>query len=456
MVFPLPVVYNTELMEVITRYPPSPTGEIHIGNMRTMLFNYLWAKKHKGQVVLRFEDTDSERSDMKYEQVAIQAFQTLGIEPDRGPFRQSERKDLYRTRLQELINQDLAYEGEESSDGSGQAVIRFRNPNKEVSFIDLVRGEITIDTTDFGDFIIARSLNDPLYHFTVVVDDLAMGVTHILRGEDHITSTPRQLVLIEALGGQAPTYAHLPLIVGDDKKKLSKRHGAVTVGGFMDQGYLPSALVNYLAFLGWNPGDDREIFSLEELIEEFSLDKVNKSPATFSYDKLDDINRQHLLMQEADYVAEQIVSFLPPDVREQFVSHPTKAEKIMQMVILERMSKFGDVTNMALSGEFACFFTRPSINSELVSFKDESMSQGQAWVAEVISRISHLDGSAWERDTIKNVLWEWLGEVGRGSVLHPMRTVLSGRASSPDPFTIAEILGKEETLERLQAFVNQV
>lgn len=443
-------------MTVITRYPPSPTGEIHIGNMRTMLFNYLWAKKNNGQVVLRFEDTDRERSDAKFEPIAIEAFKTLGIEPDLGPFRQSERTDIYRAKLQELLVKDLAYEGEESSDGSGNKVIRFRNPNKVITFTDHVRGEISIDTTDFGDFVIARSINDPIYHFTVVVDDMEMGVTHILRGEDHITSTPRQILLIEALGGTRPEYAHLPLIVGEDKKKLSKRHGAVTVGGFVAQGYIPSAIVNYLAFLGWNPGDEREIFSLEELIDEFSLEKINKSPATFNYSKLDDINRQHIAGLDADYVATQVVTFLPQDVRDQFEQDPVRAEKITALVVMERMCKFGDVTAMADRGEFEMFISRPVIDWDLVRFKDEPLEKGQELVRKVLEKLEGIEESVWEKDHIKEVLWDWTSEVGRGSVLHPMRTVLSGEKQSPDPFTIAEIIGKEETIARLQAFVDGV
>lgn len=442
------------MTKVITRYPPSPTGEIHIGNMRTMLFNYLWAKKHDGQVVLRFEDTDRERSDAKYEPIALAAFDTLGITPDLGPFRQSERTDVYRERLQDLIDRDMAYEGEESSDGSGNKVIRFRNPNKEITFQDHVLGDITIDTTDFGDFVIARSINDPIYHFTVVVDDIDMGITHILRGADHITSTPRQILLIEALGGVVPEYAHLPLINGDDKKKLSKRHGAVTVGGFVAQGYLPAAIVNYLAFLGWNPGDEREIFSLEELVSEFSLERIGKSPATFNYDKLDDINRHYLLQLDADFVYQEILAFLPVDTKNQFESDSVKAAKIMELIILERIKKFGDVTAMADAGEFEYFYTRPDLDTDLIQFKDDSLEKAKEMIGLVIEKLEQVDDADWAKDTIKDTLWDWTSEVGRGSVLHPMRTILSGSKQSPDPFTLAYVLGKNETIERLNT-INQ-
>lgn len=440
-------------MTVITRYPPAPSGEIHIGNLRTMLFNYLLAAQNGGRVVLRFEDTNEEKSDVKYEQIAIDTLNELGLQYDVGPFRQSDRLDIYQKYLQQMLDKDLAYYAEESNDGSGQ-VIRFRNPNQEITFTDIVRGDITIDTTSFEDFIIARSFDSPLYHFTVVVDDMEMGITHILRGEDHITSTPRQILLIEALGGERPQYAHLPLIVGEDKKKLGKRHGATGWSAFREQGYLPSAFVNHLAFLGWNPGDDREIFTLDELVQEFDINKVGKNPAVYDYTKLDNINRQHLLQLDADYMAEQIVSFLPADVRQQFSDNPTMGEKIMQMVILERINKFGDVTAMADQGEFNMFFVRPKIDADLVQFKDDGLERGRELVSVVIEKLQNIDESNWNKDTLKEALWNWTGEVGRGSVLHPMRTVLSGEQQSPDPFTIAEIIGKSETIERLQTFTD--
>lgn len=220
---------NTENKEkIIVRYPPSPTGNLHIGNTRSLLFNYLHAKKNDGEIVMRFEDTDRERSKREFEDVALKTFAELGMGYDRGPFRQSDRTEFYIDAIETLMKNGDAFEGEESQDGSGDKVIRFKNPNKKVTFADTVRGEITIDTTDFGDFVIARSKTNPLYHLTVVVDDIDMGITDVIRGEDHITSTPRQILLIEALGGLVPRYAHLPLIVGDDKKKLGKRHGATT------------------------------------------------------------------------------------------------------------------------------------------------------------------------------------------------------------------------------------
>jgi glutamyl/glutaminyl-tRNA synthetase len=284
--------------KVIVRYPPSPTGIAHIGNIRSFLFSHLVKERENqdgrvGEAVLRFEDTDRERSKKEYEEYILESLGDLGITHERGPFRQSDRTEFYVDAIETLLRNEQAFEGEESEDGSGDRVIRFKNPNKKITFTDRIRGEITIDTTEFGDFVIARSKKNPLYHLTVVVDDIDMAVTDVIRGEDHITSTPRQILLIEALGGIIPRYAHLPLIIGEDKKKLGKRHGAVTWQEFKQMGYLPEGVVNYLALLGWHPkgGSEQEIFSMQELTENFRIEDVSKSPAKFDYKKLDDINR---------------------------------------------------------------------------------------------------------------------------------------------------------------------
>ncbi|MFW0870987.1 MAG: glutamate--tRNA ligase [Patescibacteria group bacterium] len=442
------------MTEVITRFPPSPTGEIHIGNIRTILFNYLYAKQKGGKCILRFEDTDKERSSREHEKYVLDALHILGITYDEGPYRQSERTAIYSQKIQELVDADLAYEAESSSDDESKKVIRFRNPNTKISFNDAIRGEITIDTTDFGDFVIARNIDDPLYHLSVVVDDIEMGVTDVIRGEDHITSTPRQILLINALKAKCPRYAHLPLIIGDDKKKLSKRHGAVTVGGFLAQGYLPQAIVNYLSLLGWNPGDNREIFSIDELIAEFDLKRVQKNPAMFDYHKLDDINRQYLLKQDAEYVAQEIYNFLPKDTRALFESDSTKSELIMELVILERINKFGDVTKMADRGEFDYYFNAPAVDIELIRYKEDTAIELQAYIQEIINILEQV--KLWSKDAIKDALWEYASGVGRGHILHPLRTILSGKKESPDPFTIATILGKEETLNRLRQALNTV
>ena len=255
---------------VITRIPPSPTGHLHIGTARTALFNYLFAKHHGGTMVFRSEDTDKARSTKEFEQEIIDGLHWLGLSWDNDTIvRQSERAPLYREYLEKMIAAGTAYLSEEeakNTPGQMVTVVRLKNPNKVITFNDLVRGDITFDTTELGDLVIARNIDDALYHFTVVVDDFEMGVTHVLRGEDHISNTPRQILIQEAIGAPRPMYAHLPLILATDRSKMSKRHGAVSLNHYQKEGFTKEAILNYLALLGWNPGTEQEVFTLDELV----------------------------------------------------------------------------------------------------------------------------------------------------------------------------------------------
>lgn len=446
---------NTEFnKEIIVRFPPSPTGRLHIGNIRSLLFNYLYAKKNNGTIVMRFEDTDRERSKEEFEEFALETLDELGIDFDKGPFKQSKRNEFYIDAIETLLEKGVAFEGEESKDGSGDKVIRIKNPNKKIKFTDAIRGEIEIDTTDFGDFVIARSKTNPLYHLTVVVDDIDMGITDVIRGEDHITSTPRQIILIEALGGIIPKYAHLPLIVGDDKKKLGKRHGAVTWNEFKKDGYLAEGVINYLALLGWNPGDDREFFTKEDLIKEFSLEKINNSPAVFDYKKLDSINRMHMLKLNEEEYRSRVFDFLPEELKEKFSGEIEKTEKIISMIIKERIDKFSDIQEMHKIGEFNYFFEKPKIEKEKLIFKDSTFEKTSEILTKIKNKLDEVEENNFTAENLKEKLWDWTGEIGRGYALHPMRFGLSGLQRSPDPFTISEILGKDETLERLEDLIS--
>lgn len=272
---------------VVVRIAPSPTGKFHLGSARTALFNFLFARQHGGKFILRIEDTDRDRSKKEFETDIIENLKWLKLDYD-GFYRQSERGELYKKYLKKLIDDGHAYIDEEN-------VIRFKNPNKKVKFSDLIRGEIEFDTTELLDFVIAKSLDEPLYHLAVTVDDHEMGVTHVIRGEDHISNTPRQILIQEAVGAQRPIYAHLPLILAPDRSKLSKRkHGeSVSLDYYREKGISAAAIINYLALLGWNPGTEQEIFTLEELIRVFDLAKVNKAGAMFDEKKLAWVNRKH-------------------------------------------------------------------------------------------------------------------------------------------------------------------
>ncbi len=441
---------------IIVRYPPSPTGDLHIGNIRTLLFNYLYAKHNSGEIYMRFEDTDKERSSVEYENVALEALEALGLSFDHGPYRQSERGELYTEAISRLIKQDNAYVGEESKDGSGDKIIRFKNPNKKITFTDKIRGEITIDTTDFGDFVIARSLNSPLYHLTVVVDDIEMGITDIIRGEDHITSTPRQILLIDALGGTVPNYAHLPLIIGSDKKKLSKRHGAITYQAFRDSGYLPEAIINYLALLGWSDGDDREFYTLEELVMAFSLAKVHKSPAMFSYQKLDSINRHYVLKLTNDTFEKEVYSRLPKEIVSNILTKNKNIQSIiLHTIIKERINKWGDLQDIS-DNELVWILNIDNINIEKIVWKKSTKEETKKHLISIQEILKLIPESVWsegDKDNIKEAIWEYVESNGRGDVLWPMRYGLTGSEKSTDPFTVAIILGKKEVLSRLNSII---
>ena len=259
--------------KVITRFAPSPTGKFHVGGIRSALYNYLYARKHNGKFILRCEDTDPARSKKEYEDYFINVFKWLGLEYDEF-FRQSERTEIYKKYLHKLLEEDKIYISKEEIKEEGQRseVIRFRNPNKIVTFHDEVLGDLSFNTTELGDFIIARNIESPLYHFTVVVDDFEMNITHIIRGQEHVSNTPRQILIQEAIGAPRPIYAHGSVILNEERAKLSKRDPLVRPSlEYKDEGYLPEGLLNFMAFLGWNPGGEKEIYTLKKLINAFSL-----------------------------------------------------------------------------------------------------------------------------------------------------------------------------------------
>lgn len=387
--------------KIITRFPPSPTGPLHIGNVRTALFNYLFAKKNGGQFIVRVEDTDKARSKKEYEEGMLEALKWLGLSRDGELWHQSERTDIYKKYLRQLVDLGKAYVSQET-EGENKEVIRFKNPNVKVVFEDLIRGTVEFDTTELGDFIIAKNFEEPLYHLAVVIDDFEALVSHVIRGEDHISNTPRQILLGEAIGATRPIYAHLPLILAQDRSKLSKRkHGeSVSLQYYRDKGYLPQAIVNYLALLGWNPGTDQEVFTIEELIEQFDLQKINKAGAAFDEKKLDWINKEH-------------IKLLPEDERRKLIFEKIKDESYM-------------------TGE-------PDLDIEKISWKTVSKEETARLLQGAVNLIEG-DGD----------LMAYAEKEGKGNVLWPVRYSLTGADASPDPFIMMEVLGKEKSLKRLE------
>jgi glutamyl-tRNA synthetase len=435
--------------EVITRFAPSPTGFLHIGGVRTALFAYLFAKQNKGKYILRIEDTDTARNRKEWMDGIVDDMAWLGLNYDEFAI-VSDRVEIHKKSLQKLIENGFAYVSKEVplEEGQRDEVIRFRNPNKKIKFNDLIRGEVEFDTTDLGDFIIARSISEPLYHLAVVVDDIDMNVTHIIRAEEHISNTPRQILIAEALGAKRPLYAHLPLVLAKDRSKLSKRkHGeAVSLSYYRKLGYLPNAILNYLALVGWNPGTEQEIFSMNELIEQFRLEKIQKGGAIFDVEKLNWFNREHLKMMSQELRVKNYEDELEKAGLK--ITDKNLLERI-EPVITDRINKFSDIKDMVEKGEIQFFFGRPEWKKEKFLWKGEGdfadVKRHLAEVSELLSKIS----GPFDHVTVKSIVWPYAEKEGRGSVLWPVRYALSGLEKSPDPFSIASILGKEETVNRL-------
>ncbi|MEK7668982.1 MAG: glutamate--tRNA ligase [Patescibacteria group bacterium] len=442
--------------KVVVRFPPSPTGLFHIGNARTFLFNYLFAKQNDGQIVFRLEDTDKERSKKEYANDIIENLKWLGIEPDFATtVKQSERSEIYKKYLEKLISEDKAYLAEERKDENDEAystssgqVIRFRNPNKKIVFNDLIRGDIEFDTTELKDFVIAKSLEEPVYHLAVVIDDFEMGVNYVIRGDDGISNTPRQILIQEAIGAPRPIYAHLPLILAPDKTKLSKRkHGEqVSVSYYREKGYLPEAIKNFLAMVGWNPGIDQEIFSMTELIKIFDIKKVQKKGAIFNVEKLDWLNREYILHLSDK---EKFENFNSEFSKTKWGgSEKTKDEVFMQKLLklfLDKIHRWGEVKELVEMGEYDYFFEKPVLETNKICWKGEGKEKAKSITEEVLSIMDEKD-----YEKIKEEIWKLAEKEGKGEVLWPLRYALSGREKSPDPFTLIEILGIPEVINRIK------
>ncbi|MFA7252674.1 MAG: glutamate--tRNA ligase [Candidatus Paceibacterota bacterium] len=436
--------------KIITRFPPSPTGWFHIGNARTALFNYFFTKKNGGVLKFRLEDTDKERSKQEYADDIIAGLKWLGIDIDYSdPYKQSEHGQTYQKYLEKMIADNMAYISKEEVKEEGQRseVIRLRNPNKKVIYNDLVRGEIEVDTTELGDFVIAKSLNEPLYHLAVVIDDFEMEITHIIRGEDGIYNTPRQILIQEAIGAPRPIYAHMPFILNEDRSKLSKRKQGelVSLKFYRDNGYLPEAMVNFLSLCGWNPGTDQEILSMEELIEKFDITKVQKSGAVFNKEKLLWMNKEYLKRLDKKILKDKVSEILKS--KYQFTENIL--EKTLPTIV-ERINTFGELEKYVTEGEFDYFFLAPEPKKEMLIWKKDTdfaiPKNNLTKVLEILGKIAESD---FTEEKLKATLITFAEANGKGSVLWPLRVALSGKEKSPDPFTLLTILGQTESLTRI-------
>ncbi len=442
------------MSDIRVRFPPSPTGYCHVGTARMAVVNYMFAKKNGGTIVFRSEDTDRERSKPEFEEDIKEQLTWLGLSWDDFE-RQSERVAYHTEALKRLIAEDKAYISEEPSKNDANVlvkVVRLRNPGKVITFSDLIRGDITFDTTELKDFVIARSETDPLYHFAVVMDDHDMGVTHVIRGDDHISNTPRQILIQEALGFSRPQYAHYPLHLGADKSKLSKRTGDVAVKSYREKGFLPEALLNYIAHLGWTPPSEREIMSLDEMVSEFNIEDLHKSGAVFDLEKLRWYNREYLLKLSDDEFRVGVFSALEPALAERGIVWNERIGEMLLPVIKERISVWGDIKEQVSEGEYDYFFADPEPDASLIPQKGDDAATAHkhlSHVYEVLHAAPEESFATVER--LKEMLWDYATEAGRGSVLWPLRYSLSGKSKSPDPFTIASLIGKDAVLRRIDS-----
>ena len=455
------------MTNIITRFAPSPTGHAHIGSYRTAIFSYLFAKHNGGKFLLRIEDTDKERSKLEYQEGIVESLEWLGLAHD-GFSVQSNNVESHKKALLQLIAEDRAYVSkEEAKDGSGviKEIVRFRNPNKVVTFTDLILGDISEDTTGLGDFVIARNINDPLFHLAVVVDDNESGVTHVIRGMDHISNTPRQVLLLEALGKAIPQYAHIPLVLGEDKQKLSKRKGALSMLEYEKKGYLPQAMINAAAFIGFNPGGEKEIYTVEELIDAFDISKIQKGGAVFNPVKLDWFNQEHMKLLSEDAYVSHVTKYVPSSVIEKVT-----ADKLRKIVLVarDRLAYAGELATMDTDPSYVYMHTSPYENGENAAqllLVPEKMRKGtevtQESTKNILQEVSALIETMSEDDfasaeNVKTKLWAYAEEKGRGIVLWPLRISLTLQEKSIDPFSMIYILGKEESLARIQSAVSQL
>jgi glutamyl-tRNA synthetase len=452
---------------VRVRMAPSPTGPLHVGSARTALFNWLFARQNGGVFILRIEDTDKERSKKEYEDEILQGFTWLGLNWDEGPYRQSERGGNYKKYLEKLLEKGEAYycyctkEDLEAQRevmasqglppkynghcrnlktppaGKAPGVIRFKVPEINVEFKDMIRGKVSFDASLFGDIVIAKDIDTPLYNFAVVVDDEEMNITHVIRGEDHISNTPKQLLMQRALGFNEPIYAHIPLILNPNRSKMSKRFADTAVDEYKRKGYLPEAMVNFLALLGWHPKDDREIFSLDNLIEVFDLTRVQQAGAAFNQDKLDWLNREYLKKMNDQEIAKDLKTLHPE----------AESELLVKLVAVER-SRANTLNDFLEKGDF--FFKLPKYDAELLIWKGASKAETITALEAASRELTKLSEGQFEREAITRAVTHSIGEQNRGVVLWPLRVSLSGLRASPDPIDIMIVLGKKESLKRIE------
>ena len=456
------------------RFAPSPTGYLHVGGARTAIFNLLHARRHGGTMLLRIEDTDVERSRQHHAEQIVSSLGWLGVEWDEGPIYQSDRLPRYRQRAEELVAAGRAYRcycTVEELDaerlaaeragvayrysgrcrsvtaGAGPYVIRFKVEAGPIGFHDLIRGDVRFEGELIDDFVLLRSDGYPTYHLSVVVDDIDMEITHVARGDDHLSNTPKHILLFRAFSAEPPAFAHLPLILGSDRKRLSKRTGATSVEEYRDIGILPEALFNFLTLLGWSPGGDRELFTKEEAAALFDLSDVNKAPAVFDVEKLLWMNGQYLMRTPAEKVYEHLAPFLPDapplhEMRAILELHKPRARTLRELADQVRLYLVAD-SNVPYEAE--------AVRKHLKD--DDDVRERLRELRNALASVEPFDVPSTEQAL--RSLAERIG-VSAAKMIHPLRLALTGRSSSPPIFDVAVLLGRQRTLRRLDYLIDHI
>ena len=467
--------------KVRVRFAPSPTGFLHIGGLRTSLYNYLFAKHNKGDFILRIEDTDQKRLVSDGAENILKTLKIFGLDWDECPEYQSARLEIYKEYAQKLIENGKAYwcactaehlkemrnqrdenkepsklndpcrglpqEGVENLIKSGAPkVLRLKVPHEGETIVeDITHGEMKFKNEFIDDQVLLKSDGFPTYHLANVVDDHLMGITHVIRGDEWLPSTPKHVLLYQAFGWEMPKFAHLPLLLNADKSKLSKRTGDVAVEEYLKKGYLPEALLNFIALLGWNPTADREIYSINELIEMFNLEKVNKNGAVVNFEKLKWINGEYIKKMSSDDLAEKITPWLE---KAGYKVDVEKAKGVAKLVH-DRLQVFSDI-----GPEVSFIFQSPNYDKSLLTWKKMEASVVPARLAKAQEIIESID--SWTTEDLERIIKERIAEEGiaTGELLWPLRVALTGQEKSPGPFEVAAVLGKEETISRIKKAIN--
>ena len=458
---------------IITRFPPSPTGYLHIGGVRTALFNWLYARKTKGKFVLRIEDTDAARSTKESVDAILESLEWLGIDWDEGPYFQTERYDIYNEYIKKLLESGAAYycsctpdevnamREEAKANGlkpmyngkcrkknlekTENCVVRLKTPDTGVTIVkDVVKGDTAFQNSEIDDFIIRRSDGSAMYNLAVVIDDITMGINTIIRGDDHLINTPKQMLIYEALGADMPLFGHVPMVLGADKSRLSKRHGAMSVSEYKNMGFLPDAMINYLVRLGWSHGD-QEFFTLDELIEKFSLENIGHSAGVFDMEKLMALNADHIKAAPPEKLTGKLIPFLK--------NLGIEAEKgpYLESIIKTLNARSKTLVEMA---EKARFYFQDVIEYDEKAARKVLKPIAVEPLKELLARFADMD--AFTEPLLEDAFRAVMAKTGLklGKIAQPVRVALTGRTASPGIFEIIEIIGKKKVMTRLEKAID--